>query len=270
MCLSLQPPVRRKYRLCRGREPATATRSCWTSGPGSGSGASTGRPNASSRATALVSHLHWDHVQGLPFFEPVNRPGAKLDVFGPPQVGQSLADAVNGFMSPPYFPVSIAEFAGAFTFTEVTDHFTVDGYDVRTIPVPHPGPTVGYRVERGGVSIAYLPDHQQPGCGSTFVSDEVRSLCGGVDLLIHDAQYNDAEFARKSDWGHCTYDYAMEVARQSGARRLALFHHDPSRDDDQLDEIAQMMAKVGAAAGLEEVIVASERLQISLAPSRTR
>ena len=221
-------------------------------------------------ATALVSHLHWDHVQGLPFFGPVNLPGASMNVYGPAQEGQSLADAFDGFMCPPYFPVRLDALAGRFTFTEATDHFEVDGYQVWTIPIPHPGPTVGYRIERNGLSIAYLPDHQQPGCGSTYVTDEVRALCSGVDLLIHDAQYDDAEFAQKFDWGHCTYDYALEVARQSGVKRLALFHHDPGRDDGQLDEIAQVMAKAGASAGLEEVFVASERLRVSLAPARAR
>ncbi len=218
-------------------------------------------------ATALVSHLHWDHVQGLPFFGPLHKADSKLDVFGPAQDGRSLAEAVDGFMCPPYFPVRVTDLLGSFSFSEATSSFVSDGYQVSSAPVPHPGPTLGYRVERGGISVAYVPDHQQPGCGSTVVDPGVLALCAGADLLIHDAQYTPSEFMQKFDWGHCTIDYAIEVARQAGVSRLALFHHDPSHTDDDLDALAVMAAKAGAAAGLAEVIVASEGMVISLGGS---
>ena len=93
--------------------------------------------------------------------------------------------------------------------------------------VPHIGPTNGYRLERDGVSVAYISDHQQPLDGSLTVPDAVLELCDDADLVIHDAQYTAAEFESKAHWGHCTVDFAVQVAAQSGARRLALFHHDP-------------------------------------------
>jgi ribonuclease BN (tRNA processing enzyme) len=223
-------------------------------------------------AVALVSHLHWDHVQGIPFFGPINVEGSRLEVYGPGSAPGELADAVAAFMCPPYFPVTLDALAGTFGWHDLSDgeRFDVDGWTVTARCVPHVGPTMGYRVERDGVSIAYVPDHQQPGCGATFVDPAVVELAAGVDLLVHDAQYDDGEFALKHDWGHCTIDYALEVARQSGARRLALFHHDPGHDDARLDLIARHAAKAGAEAGLGEVLCASEGLRVSLPSAPTR
>lgn len=217
------------------------------------------------RGTALVSHLHWDHVQGIPFFTPMLSPGARLDVYAPRQEGSDLCDAIRTFMAPPYFPVEIEALPGSFGFHEV-DHgvLDVDGAKVTVAPVPHIGPTVGYRVDREGVSVAYVSDHQQPGIGSTEVAASVLDLCHEVDLLIHDAQFDDAEFACRSDWGHCTIDYAIEVAARSGARRLALFHHDPTHDDERMDALLAGAVERGRERGIDEVIAASEGLTICL------
>ena len=215
---------------------------------------------------ALVSHLHWDHVQGLPFFSPVLCDGARLDVYAPAQEnGTSLNDAVHTFLAPPFFPISVDALPGTLTFTEVADgSFELDGYQVQVASVPHVGPTVGYRVSRDGVSVAYVSDHQQPGCGSTKVSAEVLDLCDGVDVLIHDAQYTDDEFAVRNDWGHCTIDYAISVAAQAGVKRLVLFHHDPLHHDAAIDELLAHAAVSAARAGVPDVIAAWEGLSISL------
>lgn len=221
----------------------------------------------------LVSHLHWDHVQGLPFFTPVLAPGASFDVYVPAQAdGHDVYDTVRTFLSPPFFPVSIDDLPASFSFHEVRPGtFPLDdNTEVRAAWIPHIGPTVGYRITRGGVSIAYLSDHQQPGPQASFVDPTVIDLCRGVDLLIHDAQYTDEEFAAHPDWGHCTIDYAVEVAAQSGARRLALFHHDPNHCDEMLDEQGRRAAALAARRGVDEVIVASEGMSLSLAPSEAR
>jgi phosphoribosyl 1,2-cyclic phosphodiesterase len=224
--------------------------------------------DGSFRGTALVSHLHWDHVQGIPFFAPMLVPGAELDVYAPAQEEGALADAVRAFMSPPYFPVEIEALPGTFRFHEVDDDvFDVDGAKVTAATVPHIGPTVGYRIEFGGVSVAYVSDHQQPGVGSTEIAASVLDLCDGVDLLIHDAQYDEEEFAARQDWGHCTYDYAIEVAARAGARRLALFHHDPSHCDVRLDELSERAAEAGSRRGLDDVITTAEGMTIALSPA---
>jgi phosphoribosyl 1,2-cyclic phosphodiesterase len=215
------------------------------------------------RGAALVTHVHWDHVQGLPFFPPADRPGARFDIYGPAEPGTTLDAAFREFMRPPFFPVSPTDLRGDVAFHDLADADVVIG-DAKVLarPVPHVGATNGYRIEMGGASVAYISDHQQPTDGSYRVADAVLELCDGVDLLIHDAQYTRGEFAEKSTWGHCTVGYAVAVARDSGARVLALFHHDPDRDDDALDAL---VAEARQLPDLTcEVFAANEGLTVSL------
>ena len=218
------------------------------------------------RGSALVTHIHWDHVQGLPFFTPVLKPGACFDVYGPPQadVGGTLGDAFGEFMRPPFFPVTTKELLGDIQFHDVWDEdLELDGAKVKVRPVPHVGLTNGYRVEMGGAVVAYLSDHQMPEDMSHTVSDHVLELCDGADLLIHDAQYTVEEFPGKSTWGHCTVDYAVHVAAEAGARRLALFHHDPTHHDEFVDDLLAHARKLAKGTGVEEVVAAHEGLVVS-------
>ena len=187
----------------------------------------------------FATHLHFDHIQGLPFFGPALRPDTRVGIYGPRQPGSSLSEVFAAFIRPPYFPVGLHDLPAELCFFEVGDGEVKLG-PTRVIvrEVPHVGLTVGYRVEVGGVSVAYVSDHQAPaedGAVRWTVSESVLELCDAADLLIHDAQYTDEEFAVKAHWGHSTLDYAVHVAREAGARRLALFHHDPTHDDDALD-----------------------------------
>jgi phosphoribosyl 1,2-cyclic phosphodiesterase len=215
--------------------------------------------------SALVTHIHWDHVQGLPFFAPVLQPGARFDVYGPPQDAPGgLAEAFGEFMRPPFFPVTTQELLGDIQFHDVWDaDLELDGAKVKVRPVPHVGLTNGYRVEMGGASVAYLSDHQMPLDGSHVISDSALELCDGVDLLIHDAQYTVDEFPAKANWGHCTVDYAVHVAAESGARRLALFHHDPTHHDVAVDELQAHARKLAKGTGIDEVLAAHEGLVVS-------
>ncbi len=221
--------------------------------------------DGSFRGAALVTHLHWDHVQGLPFFTPVDRPGARLDVYAPTPAEGTLAEAFAEFMRPPYFPVRAEDLRGDIRFHEIDEADLVVGdAKVRVRPVAHVGATNGYRVELGGASVAYVSDHQQPLDGGLEVSDAVLELCDGADVLIHDAQFTSDEFAEKAHWGHCTVDYAVEVARRAGVKRLVLFHHDPAHDDDDVDALlAGARARCGGD-GPEEILAASEGLTLSL------
>jgi phosphoribosyl 1,2-cyclic phosphodiesterase len=220
------------------------------------------------RGTALVTHLHWDHVQGLPFFHPLHTPGAHLDILG--NAGErSLAEAFGEFMTPPYFPIRVADLTGHVTFCDLRDaQVTIGDALVTARSVPHVGATNGYRVEWAGATVAYVSDHQQPHHDQSHVDDSVLELCAGVDLLIHDAQYTSDEFADRSHWGHCTIEYAIEVARQANVRALALFHHDPSHHDEFLDGVAADASSRSAEAGVGAVFTAYEGLRLLLGAGR--
>jgi phosphoribosyl 1,2-cyclic phosphodiesterase len=223
-------------------------------------------PTQSFRATALVSHLHWDHIQGTPFFKPLLTAGAELLLVGPRQDGSSLEFELTQFVRPPAFPVSLDQLPGRVRFRDAaSETLQIGSARVTVFDVPHVGPTNGYRIDGGGGSIAYVSDHQQPLDGSHRLPDHVVEACRGVDILVHDAQFDAAEFAQRADWGHCTPDFALELARQAGARRLVLFHHDPSHDDDW---VCSTVARVQSLAGSElEVIGAYERLLLTSGPA---
>lgn len=215
-------------------------------------------------ATALLTHLHWDHVQGLPFFPPVDREGASLDIYAPSQGDERLGDAFGRLMTPPFFPITYGDLRGDIRWHGVVDEdFAIPGGKVKARPVPHCGATAGYRIEMGGRSIAYISDHQAPE-GLDRVDDAVLELCDGVDLLIHDAQYTPEEFQARLTWGHCTVDYSVLVAREAGARHLVLFHHDPGHDDDELDRLLDGARRTASRLGVEQVSSAFEGLTITL------
>ncbi len=218
------------------------------------------------RVHALVTHLHWDHVQGLPFFVPLQNEDSTLDVYGPGEHGQTLAESFDRFMAPPFFPIQACELPGTVRFHDTLDsEFEIDDASVMARAVPHIGPTVGYRIEMAGVTVAYVPDHQEPIGRPEFVDEAVLELCDGVDVLIHDAQYRPDELLQKADWGHCTPQYALEVARQAGVKQLVLFHHDPFHDDVELDRIAAEISERAESVGVGNVIAATEGLKLSLA-----
>lgn len=205
------------------------------------------------RGTCLLSHLHWDHIQGLPFFKPILRAGASVAIYAPEQSGDRTVEEVFAdTIKPPLFPVHLSMLPGTVEFHEVDDtDFTIGEARVMARMIPHVGCTVGYRVEWNGRSVVYISDHQMPEDGSRSAWDGVRELCQGANLLIHDSQYTAEEFVKKAAWGHCTPDYAVWLAASTGVERLALFHHDPSHDDDMLDEMSAAAAACGAELGVE-------------------
>jgi phosphoribosyl 1,2-cyclic phosphodiesterase len=224
--------------------------------------------DGSLHATALLTHIHWDHVQGLPFFVPALKPGSRLDIYGPGDAGLTLEGAFDTFMRPPFFPVRVSDLAGEIVFHDLIDSdLSLGTAKVRARSVPHTGATNGYRIEWNGASVAYISDHQSPTDGEvegTTIAPAVLELCDGVDLLIHDTQYWPGEWDKKRDWGHCTVDYAVRVARESGAHRLVLFHHDPAHDDADVDRMLEHARAAASGCGIDEVIAAAEGLSISL------
>jgi phosphoribosyl 1,2-cyclic phosphodiesterase len=216
--------------------------------------------------TCLLSHLHWDHIQGLPFFKPLLREGSDVHIYAPTQEGDLTVEQVFAdTIKPPLFPIHFAMLPGMVNFHEVwNSEFTLgDDVEVMSRSIPHVGNTLGYRLTSQGSTVAYLSDHQMPIDGTFSASRGAFDLCRRADLLIHDAQYTPSEFAQKSDWGHCTVEYAVWLAAEAGAKRLALFHHDPSHHDEILDVLGAAATDCGRKMGVE-VFVAREGLVIEL------
>lgn len=190
-------------------------------------------------ADLLLSHYHFDHLQGLPFFYPMDRPDSKVRIFAPSIGG----DPLGQLFAPPFFPVSPFAFRGEISKTYIDKGTTIEllnGGIAEAFEVDHTDTEYGYRLTIGGRKICYIPDHQEP-FGEMTLRDEIVEVIDGCDLLIHDAQYNSVDFESKAHWGHSTYEFAADLAKRGGVKRLALFHHDPSRSDDEINrELKQL------------------------------
>src|SRR5262245_18054413 len=222
----------------------------------------------------LIGHTHWDHIQGLPFFAPLFRPGNEWHIYGPRGLDTSIDQTLAGQMQYTYSTVQLLEFGATITYDNLLEgQFEIDDLLVTTRYLHHPALTLGYRLEADGATVVYSSDHE-PNTRSigadAFVEPDrqeaqhVAFLRNG-DLVIHDAQYLDAEYPQKVGWGHSTVEYAIDVAHASGARRLALFHHEPTRTDDAVDElVAHAHAHANAIGFAGEVFAAAEGHTITL------
>jgi len=214
------------------------------------------------RGTILLSHLHWDHMQGIPFFNAGDRPEAFVRLVAPAQDGLTGRDLLAQTLSPPAFPITPEGLRGEWEFLAAEPgEVDVDGYRVRATEIEHKGGrTFGYRVERDGASIGYLPDHA-PAFG---VSPDTRELLHGVDVLIHDAQFIESERSVASLFGHATVGDAIAFAQDIDAGRLVLFHHGPGRTDEAMDRIVDDLDGFAGSLNGLRVTVAREADQLIL------
>jgi phosphoribosyl 1,2-cyclic phosphodiesterase len=188
------------------------------------------------QGSIVLSHLHWDHMMGLPFFGAGDRAAAHVDLFVPEQDGLSGRDLLAQAFAPPSFPIPPEGLHGTWAFRALAGgHHEVQGFSVTAVDIEHKGGrTFGLRVEDERGSLAYLPDHA-PAAG---MSAELRSMLAGVDVLVHDAQFLEGERPVAVDYGHATVEDAVKVGRDCDAGTVVLFHHSPARTDTALDEIA--------------------------------
>lgn len=216
-----------------------------------------GRP---AEATLLLSHFHWDHIQGLPFFVPAYLPGTRLSVFGPVGGRIGVKKAIGRQMSAPHFPVGLGDLGAKIDWNELKPgaRFTVGEATVSVAKLNHPGGVLAYRIEHGGDAIVYATDTEHYAC----VDPALRQLADGASILIYDAQYTPDEYAGKAGrsrvgWGHSTYVAGAEAAKAAGVKKLVLFHHDPQRTDDGVDGIERAARELH-----EDTIAAHEGMVI--------
>ena len=194
------------------------------------------------RAHLFLTHTHWDHIQGFPFFVPALIPGNHLSVYGNPEGEGGVEAALEGQMVHRYFPIGLKQMAAKLDFHQLKhgEHL-IAGMQVTVAPLVHSSVTVGYRVEIGGRSVVYLTDAEARRVDDQITIDPVMlGLAAGADLLIHDAQYTDEEYPSKVGWGHSPLGYVVDFARAAGVRHLVLFHHDPLSSDAKLDSLQQI------------------------------
>lgn len=197
------------------------------------------------RIDILLSHTHWDHIQGLPFFQPLYTAGNRVRIFGAAQGGVPLEDVLRGQMDPMVFPVPLRSLAAELTVREILPEEPVelDGFRIGSLQLQHPGTTLGYRLEplRGGTALAYLTDNElQPGGPFDLGPDWHRRLIAflrGTGTLIHDATYSESMIGARAGWGHSSPHQAVDLAVEAGVAHLVLFHHDPEHTDTLLDQL---------------------------------
>jgi phosphoribosyl 1,2-cyclic phosphodiesterase len=218
------------------------------------------------QGTLLLTHLHWDHVQGLPFFPAGDRAGSRVSLLLPADDQVGPVELLSRMMSPPFFPIGPTQLRGDWDFGYVPDGaFEAEGFSVLARDVPHKGGhTVGYRVSDGRTSVAYLPDHCPTALGPG--PDEIGEyheaaleLACGVDLLIHDSHLRAEEVEAEGSFGHAAAEYAVRLGEMAGARRVALFHHRPERTDTEVERTVARFAE-----GPLSVVAAAEGTTVEL------
>ena len=223
-------------------------------------------------ADIFLTHAHWDHIQGIPFFEPIYHERNRFRIWAPAGLEQDIGRVVQSQMSPTVFPVAFADVRAHVEFCEFVDHaHHGDGYRITGFGVQHPGGALGYRLAgpgRGDPSFVYISDNELGGEGYGTPPDWRRRLVEflrGATLLVHDATYTTAEYQRHRGWGHSTDEEAVALALDAGVEELVLFHHKPERTDDEVDRsVARCQALVASRGGRTRVRAAAEGLTLSV------
>jgi ribonuclease BN (tRNA processing enzyme) len=232
-----------------------------------------GSPNGGVEGDIFLTHVHWDHIQGIPFFAPLFHSGNRFTILGPGSLPESIGQVVRDQMSPAVFPVRFDQLQARVDFAAMgEEHRSGLGYEVTAMAVRHPGGALGYRFSDGnadGRALVYVSDNElsmsaryddPPRWRERFV-DFVR----GAAVLVHDSTYTAEEYVDFVGWGHSTYDDAVALALEARVERLVLFHHRPERTDDEIDQcVANCQAMVHSRGGKVQVMAAAEGMTLTV------
>lgn len=210
-------------------------------------------------ATLMLTHTHWDHINGFPFFAPGFRKDHEFRVMAGHLKGGSIREVIAGQMMQPTFPVPLEAMQANLTFEDFSagDTFSLaPGVVIRTSPLNHPNGATGYRIEHGGKSLCYVTDTEHI-IGKP--DQKVLSLIQGADLVVYDSTYTDDEFPSKVGWGHSTWQEAVRLCQAADVKKLAIFHHDPDHTDEVMDQIAEEANRTWSGS-----VVAQEGMVIDL------
>jgi phosphoribosyl 1,2-cyclic phosphodiesterase/GAF domain-containing protein len=232
-------------------------------------------PQGPRRGHVFISHTHWDHIQGLPFLAPLFVADFEWDIYGPRGLGPSIRETLAGQMQYAYFPITIEQFEAKVRYHDLVEgELQIDDVRVRAHYMNHPALTLGYRIEADGASVVYATDHEPhsqalaKGERGPLSADECQyaAFVDSADLLIHDGQFTLGEYSRHVGWGHSPVEFAVDLAAAGRVRQLALFHHDPMRNDEGVDRLVALARQHAAGTGVD-VFGAAEGLTIELAPA---
>jgi len=215
----------------------------------------------------LLTHSHWDHLLGFPFFVPAYLSRFRIHVRGGPLATSSLSKYLAHQMEPPYFPVEFNVLQAEFDFEADGPHPQCSGTtNITPIRLSHPDMAYGFRFAEGERAFVLLTDNE-PGYAhpGALAWEDYVEFARGADVLFHDAQYTEEEYGRRTGWGHSTFSKATRLAREAGVRRLGFFHHDPDRSDDDLDARVEAAQAEAAAAGSDlECFACREGMEVCL------
>jgi len=209
-------------------------------------------PSARDPVVILLSHTHWDHIQGLPFFAPLYRPEATVSIIGPAPATGRLGDVLRDQMGAAVFPVSLSAWTATLDVREVAEGaFEAGGFSVKALHLCHPGTTLGYRIgiQPGSPELAYLTDNEIAGWDAPDRRARLVRFLHACDTMIHDAMYLSNRGAGRRGWGHSTAAEAVRLASEARVNRLVLFHHDPEHTDDDLERLLTEAEQVRADSG---------------------
>ena len=198
-------------------------------------------------ATILLSHLHLDHVIGLPFFEPLYKKANRFTIINPKRSAAKLKSDLKKLFGPPYFPVSISDVAPALKFGEFKGPVKTGEITIESFKCNHPDDSYAFKfLTPGKKTVVYVCDNEPSESQDAFIR-----FMRGADVLIHDAQYTPAQYKDKTGWGHSPYTYALNLAAKAGVKKLVLFHYDPAATDRDLDRISKKIRKSGVLLSRE-------------------